>query len=231
MTERVSVDKPSAGEGGEPAPEHPVCENCGKRHDPLSASQDRGWWFRTAMNNFGLAIVPALPLGWGVLNFITPTADVKLDGGQRQTVNSAFELTDERATTVRRVVVELDHPSIWDRLVAAGPSLVLAVLLAFLAYALWRIEVNTTAGPHQRPFTEKDERYLKRSGRSLWALWYVLMLVELLGGLALHLGGEAFVGPVSAGSLIVLGLATLVTVFARVYRKGSKAYADLEKIV
>lgn len=232
MTERTSLDKDAPEPAGDAKPEPPLCENCGRRHEyPDLTSKERGFWFLTVLRNAGLLVVPALPAMVGVKMLITPTADVRLNDAQRAAVNSGFELTGERATTVRRVVVELDHPSLWDRLTAAGPSLLLAGILLFLAYALWRIEVNTTAGPHQRPFTEKDERYLGRSARWLWWAWWVFVAVEAFGPMPLHLGNRVWAGELSSGSLIVMGLALLVGVFARVYRKGRRAYSELEKIV
>ncbi|MFD7866033.1 hypothetical protein [Streptomyces sp. NPDC059783] len=231
MTERVSTENPAAYNSGSDSTPYPGCEHRGRRHAPPLTSKDRRWWWLTGLNNLGLLLMPALLLADGVKALITPTADVKLDATQRAALNSGFELTGERATTVRRVVVELDHPSLWDRLLNAAPSLILAGLLLLLAYSLWRIEVNTTAGPHQRPFTEKDERWLSRTARSLWWLWWLLAAAEVWGSHALHLGGGALVGPVSQGSVIVLGLALLVGMFSRVYRKAHQAYSDLEKIV
>lgn len=193
--------------------------------------QTRGWWVRKAVRDGSPPVlVAALPLINGVLEFIRPTADVKLSGAQRAELNSHFELEGGPATTVRRVVVEVDHVTVWDRLVAAGPSLLLAGLLLLLAYALWRVEVNMTAGPHQRPFTQKDERYLYRTAHWLLSLWVFFAAAELFGGLALGVGG-GFVGGMSAGSFVVLGLAVLVRSFARAYRKGRKAYEELERIV
>lgn len=230
MTERVSVDKP-ADPGGEGVP-RPACEECGLVHAPLGKSgRPRRWWLEHGLQCWPLVVIPALPLGDGIKSLVTPMANVKLGDGERQALNSGFELTGERETTVRSVVVEMDHPSVLDRAVTAGPSLLLAGLLVFLAYALWRVVVNTTAGPHQRPFTEKDERYLRYSSLLLWVFWWVMVLVELFGFFPLHLGLLAQPGPGSGGSFIVMGLALLVSVFARVYAKGRKAYTDMEKIV
>lgn len=225
MTKRISTDKSARTEALDSAHE----DGDEPYSSPLT-SKDRKWWWATGFLNTGLFIVPLMPLSLGIQAVMTPTANVKLDGAQQAALNAAFELNDDRATTVRRVVVELDHPSIWDRLLNGGPALLLTGVLILLAYALWRIEVNTTAGPHQRPFTAKDQKFLTLSARSLWCLWWVVAALEVFGPKSLHMD-RAYVGPVTIGSLVIFGLALLTSTFVRVYTKGRRAYTDMEQIV
>ncbi|MFE9250706.1 hypothetical protein [Streptomyces sp. NPDC007088] len=216
-----------------PAQPHRICGECGHTHARAIGPQPgtRRWFAYKAGTNLMLAIVPVLPLVKGITNLIHPSAEVDLTGAQREALNAQFEVSGHTATTVRQVTVELDHPSLMDRLVAAGPSLLLAGLLLFLAYALWRIEINMTAGPQQRPFTEKDQRVLSRAAQYLWGFWWAFLALEAFGFRALHLGGTGAAGSLTSGSIVVLGLSVLVGSFARTYRKGRTAYNEMQGIV
>lgn len=216
MTERVSTQKPQpAADDAEPT------------------SKQRSWWVLTGLGNIGLILVPAFPAVDAVREFASPSANVRLTDEQREAV-SGLTLDGHPSASLRRGVFVLDDPSIAERLLAAAPSALLCAMILTIAWALWRIEVNMTAGPHQRPFTEKDERVLTRVSRSLWMWWFAFLAVEVAGitGAIKLLGARGgYFGPVADVTFIVLGLMLLFTQFARVYRKGRAAYNDLEKIV
>jgi len=199
------------------------------------AARRRALW-NLRMGYLGAWVAVLVPFTYGLDQLARPTVQVRLDEGQREAVNGAFELSPARGTTVEEVTATLDGAGAVDRLVAATPSLLLAGALGLLAYALWRVLVNTSAGGGQRPFTEKDERYLLRAQRAMWTLWWGLTFMELFGYRALELDvnmglWDGFAGPVSNGSLIVLGLGVALSAVRRAYRQGRKAYMELEKIV
>lgn len=216
MTERVSTEKPQAADD-----------------DAEPTSKDRKWWVMTGVANAGLVMVPLFPAIDAVQEFVSPSANVRLSDEQREAA-SALILEGHPDASLRRGTFVLEDPSIGERLLAAAPSALLAAMMLTIAWALWRIEVNMTAGPHQRPFTEKDGRVLARVSRSLWAWWFVFLVVEVAGytGAVKMLGADGgHFGPVGDVTFIIFGLSLLFAQFARVYRKGRAAYNDLEKIV
>ncbi|MEV6401114.1 DUF2975 domain-containing protein [Streptomyces sp. NPDC051907] len=218
--------------GAPPKEDGPDCPECGNKHRLQPGS--RSWFWAKRAEHATLFFIPAIPASRGVTEFVRPQASITLTGGQHAELNKTFEASGA-PSTVERVIVHLDAPTLAERAAAAGPSLLLAGLLAFVAYALWRIEINMTSGRKQRPFTEKDGRVLGRSAGLLMWGWLVVIVAELAGFGVLRFGsaevetGLAGIG--SDASLVVLGLGVLVGVMARVYRKGAKAYEDLEKIV
>lgn len=226
MAEPVKSDPQVDTPKGEP------CSNCGQRHKLQPGS--KGWFWAKRVENLALFLVPSIPAVDAVAEFIAPQATVTLTDVQSDMLNKTFEAGGS-PSTVERVIVELDAPTLAERLASAAPSLLLAGLLAFVAYALWRIEINMTAGKGQRPFTEKDGRILKRSSRFLYWGWFATIAVEAAGFLVLRLGPSdmewGIPGVSSEASLVILGLAILVGTMARVYYKGSQAYESLEKIV
>lgn len=216
MTERVSTEKPAPA----PASAEPT-------------SKERRWWVFTALRNIGLLLVPAFPAINAVREFRSPSANLRLTDEQREAV-AGLSWEGHADASVRRVTVVLEDPALAERVLAALPSALLALMVLSIAWALWRIEVNMTAGPHQRPFTQKDERVLARVSRSLLAWWFVFLVVELAGiaGVMTMLEAEGgYFGPVGDVTFIIFGLSMLFAQFARVYRKGRAAYNDLEKIV
>lgn len=197
---------------------------------PLT-SKDRKWWVTTGFSHLGLAAIPIMAAWHGIDDFLHPSANLRLTSAQQAAVNSGFHLGHD--TTIHRVVVGLNAPSMLERVTAAAPNLMLAIMVLTLSRALWRIEVNMTAGPHQRPFTEKDQRVLTRVAWSMGVWWLAFIGVEI-GGIfvARHLGVTGgWLGSLGDVTLGTWGLMLLMATFARVYRKGRDAYTDLEKIV
>lgn len=128
------------------------------------------------------------------------------------------------------------HHTMLARLVHSVPWVVVAVVLAGLARALWRIEVNMAAW--EKPFTKRDAEVLKKASQLLLAVDGVL----LVGGLIVlpftlllldvPLSERRDLNYVNAvwGPLMVITALLMVTESTRrFYGKAKTAYAELEK--
>ncbi|MFC4328282.1 hypothetical protein ACFPC0_10640 [Streptomyces andamanensis] len=217
MTERVPLDKDSVRSDG-PMPSV-LPEDYGERRVTPGhlTSKSRKWWMLTALANFGLLWVPSVPLVKGVAEFTEPSASIRLSQEQQDVVNAVVHTGN--GTDVERVTGVLRDPTLAERLMAAGPSVLTGLMLGVLAYALWRRRIEVKAGPHQRPFTAKDERWLKRALASMYALFMVFVVLRFYGGHALGFGERgSYLGPMEDATLPAVGLAFLTMTFVRVYR-------------
>lgn len=213
------------------------CANCGGTHGPKSVMTpgSRSWFWSKRLENMMLWFAPGAPLLVGTLQLIAPAVTVDLGDKDQAAVNGVYDMPGGSASTVERVTVYLDHPGVADRLIAAGPSLVFGMLLAFLAYALWRIEINLSA---TGKYTAKDGRVLAAAARWLWRGWFALMAAEIMVAYwfreapnAEHWWLTSATTPFDTASLMTLMIAVVVGIVARIYRSGARAYAELEKAV
>lgn len=226
-------------EGSSTAVQDAPCEGCGDQHPPEEEKGltpgSRSWFWAKRLENLMLFAGPAVPLALGVAQLIKPSMTVELTDKQADAVDAVYHVGGNEATA-DRVQVFLTDPSVGDRLVAAGPSLLFGLLLAFVAYALWRIEINLSANGK---YTAKDTKVLSLAARWLWTGWWFLIAAELSVAVWFRDadGGDASwwqhsVGtPFDQGSLVALILTGFMGVVARIYRNGAKAYAELEKAV
>lgn len=233
ITKPVQDGEPAEASEGECA--DPECPRCGEHHAPVEddlVPGSRRWFWYKRFENSMLFIAPAVPLFTGLAAFIQPQVTTPLTDRQAAAVNGAYEYATGKPSTVDQVRVVLDDPGIWDRLVSAGPALVFGALLAFMAYALWRIEINLSG--NARPFTEKDDHVLWRASRWLWGGWWFLLVLEIAVGSWFHQGpsgGWYRAGahtPFDSGSFIVLVLSGFMGVVSRIYRTGARQYRELE---
>lgn len=214
------------------------CTDCGhaeSEHHGAMPGTPR-WFWRKRAENLLLIVGPLLPAVTAVGALWRPGVTTPLTDKQSAAINKVYEYAPgAKASTVHEVTVRLDHPGIMDRLVAAGPSLAFAVLLTMLAYALWRIEINMSG--NRRPYTEKDQRVFARALRWVWTGWWVVLGLELLGGLWYHYGpsgGWYRAGahvPLDGLDIVILALSGVFYVVSRMYRTGRKAYEELEQAV
>lgn len=220
----------------EPLEGDEVCDKCGKVHEVAYGPEpgSRRWFWYKRAENAMLFAAPAIPLALGIAQLIKPTVTVSLSDKQSAAVEQVYSVPGVGATAVDRVQVHLTDPSVADRLVTAGPALLFGLLLAFMAYALWRIEINLSANGK---YTTKDAKVLSAAARWLWRGWWFLMGAELAVTFWFHDadGGDASWWQHSVGttfdqaSLVTLVLTGFMGVVARIYRNGAKAYAELEK--
>jgi hypothetical protein len=221
----------------EPVCDGKVCTECGFHHHAdekhYAKRGSRRWFWRKRAENLLLIAAPLIPAGMAVAALLRPGVETPLTDKQAAAINGAYEYATGKPSTVRTVYVRMDDPSIGDRLVAAGPSLTFAVLLGLLAYALWRIEINMSAGA--RPYTAKDAQVFRRATRWLWTGWWVVLGTEILGSTWYHYGpsGGWFRSgahvPMDGVSLAVWGLSGMLAVVGRMYTTGARQYAELEK--
>ena len=237
MPEMTKGD-PERDTSADAAPEHtgePDCPACGHPEsdhlDPMPGT--RRWFWRKRAENLLLIIGPLSAAGTAEGALWKPSVTTPLTDKQSAAINKAYEYAGAKPSTVDDVHVVFDHPSIGDRLVAAGPSLAFAILLGFLAYALWRIEINMSGNP--RPYTAKDVTVFNRATRWLWTGWWVVFGLEIVGGVWYHYGpsGGWFRSgahvPLDGLSIIILGMSGVLAVVTRIYTTGGRAYAELEK--
>lgn len=221
----------------EPVCDGKACAECGYHHHAdekhYAKRGSRRWFWRKRAENLLLIVGPIIPGATAVGALWRPSLDTPLTDKQAAAINGVYEYAGAKPSSVSDVHVVLDHPGIGDRLVAAGPSLAFTVLLALLAYALWRIEINMSAG--SRPYTAKDAQVFRRATRWLWTGWWVVWGLEILGGIWYHYGPSggwwragAHV-PMDGLSVIVLGLSGVLAVVTRMYTTGARQYAELEK--
>jgi hypothetical protein len=212
------------------------CTECGVHHHGTRHAAKPGsrrWFWGKRVDNMLLSVGAMIPLGYGTGALLRPDITTPLTDKQKVAINGVYEYAGAKPSTVYEVVTRFDHPSIGDRLVAAGPCLGFAALLGFLIYALWRIEINMSAGG--RPYTEKDARVFARARRWVWSGWWLIFGLETLGGIWYHYGpsgGWFRAGahvPLDGLSVVILGVSGLLAVVARMYTTGARAYAELEK--
>lgn len=237
MPEMTKKD-PEPGGDTEGCGEGRTCDRCGGQHKGAARYPEPGsrrWFWRKRADNLLLVVGPLVPAGYALGALLQPDIRTPLTHQQQVAINGVYEYAGSKPSTVYEVVTRIDHPGILDRLVAAGPSLAFAALLGFLAYALWRIEINMSAGT--RPYTGKDARVFARAQRWLWTGWWIVFGLELAGSTWYHYGptGGWFRGgahvPLDGLSVIILGVSGLLAVVARIYNTGGRAYAELEKAV
>jgi hypothetical protein len=214
-----------------------ACPDCGHDHtqDPKQlVPGSRSWFWAKRVENLALFLGPAIPLGIGVTQLIRPSVTVSLTDKQQAAIDGVYNMPGTDAS-VSRVIVLMDHPGFWDRLVAAGPALLLGLLLALLSYALWRIEINLSANGK---YTDKDTTVLSSASRWLWHGWWFLIAAELTvtwwfrdAPASEHWWIASATTPFGNASLIALVVAGFMGVVARIYRNGAKAYAELERAV
>lgn len=226
MTERIQSTKPE-----DPAPSAPEPPRDTLRE---AAPGSPKWFWRKRLQHLPLWIMPTLPVVMAVSQFIRPTANVRLTDAQEAVLNRAAELSAGTPTTMQRALVTLDDPSLAERALASAPSLAVAAVLAFMAYSLWRVEINMSFGKPQRPFTEKDCRMLGRSAGALTAGFFLLAALEAAGigwlhGYGLSLG--VLGGTTGDSTLMLLMLSLMAATTHRIYKSGKKAYESLEEIV
>lgn len=212
--------------------DHPDSE-CSVMRDVVGT---RKWFWMKRAENLMLFVAPAIPLLLGVTQLIRPSVTVELSSKQEAAVNAAYAMEGVGGASVQRVQVYLTDASIGDRLVTAGPALLFGALLAFVAYALWRIEINLSATGR---FTPKDSQVFTLASRWLWRGWWFIITAELAvmiwfndaerGSAAWwqHSVGTAF----DQASIVTLVLTAFMGVVARIYHNGAKAYAELENAV
>lgn len=229
MTDRLSKDP-------EPAQDEPArCYACGETHvDAVVGPRpgSRTWWWSKRTEHLALFVVPAVPLITAVQEFLAPRMMVRAEGSEGERLNGVYEYAPGVASHITNVVVELDAPTLLDRAVFALPSVVFALLLGFVSYALWRVEVNMTG--HTRAYTEKDNRVLGRTNAYLVLGW--LLVVAMESGASAWFkwqvgdGGGSFPQGVhhDATSLLVLAMCAMLTIMVRVYVRGRRAYEELE---
>lgn len=219
-----------------PEPAEELCPDCGKPVHGKHALEpgSRSWFWAKRVENMMLFAAPAIPLALGIAQLVKPTVTVTLTDKQQAAVDRVYSVPGVGETSVDRVQVHLTDPSVADRLVTAGPALLFGLLIAFMAYALWRIEINLSANGK---YTPKDAKVLSLAARWLWRGWWFLMGAEIAvtiwfrnadGGDAAwwqHTVGTTF----DQASLVTLVLTGFMGVVARIYRNGAKAYAELEK--
>lgn len=214
-----------------------ACPDCGKVHGKGHglAPGSRSWFWSKRIEHMMLWIAPGAPLLVGTTQLLRPQVTVTLDGKDRAAINRVYDMPGIDASTVRSVTVRLDDPGIVDRLIAAGPSLLFGALLMFVAYALWRIEINLSA---TGKYTPKDGRVLAAASRWLWHGWWFIIASELAIGFwwrdtpgtgTWYLSSVAT--PFDHASLMTLMITAVVAIITRIYRNGAKAYAELERAV
>lgn len=233
MPDMTKQDPESQGSSTD-APQSGACPDCGHDHEEHAlVPGSRSWFWSKRLEHVMLWLAPGGPLLMGAMQLWHPQVNVHLDGEEREAINRVYEMHGAGASTVRDVSVRLDDPSIADRLIAAGPSLLFGALLVFVAYALWRIEINLSATGR---YTPKDGRVLSAASRWLWRGWWFLIAAEI--GVSLWwrdvpASGDWFtrsVGtPFDHASLMTLMITAVVAIIARIYRNGARAYAELEK--
>lgn len=198
----------------------------GHSSDHLPAGSPH-WWGHTVGRNVLLFAIPVAPLVIGVKTLVWPTMTVNLSDAQKQGLAIR---SDGLQTSVRQVEVALTDPGLLDRVLLAVPSLVFAVLLVMVVHALFRIEVNMTG--HTRPFTVKDAHVFRRAVRWLNGGWWVMIAFEIAATLWFRLGPADVGGarvPLNWASWLVLCGTYILIVVSRIYMRGARAYAELEK--
>ena len=106
------------------APE--LCVRCGhahKEHEHALVPGSRSWFWVKRIENMMLWVAPGGPLLMGTMQVVNPSVTVNLNDQQELAVNGVYDMPGRSASTVERVTVYLDDPTIGDRLIAAGPAL------------------------------------------------------------------------------------------------------------
>lgn len=191
----------------------------------------RAWFWEKRVTHLSLWLTPLIPFFTAVYDFVQPAVNTKLSGQQAAAINKAYEFSDHSASTVSRVLVILDNPSLMDRFILAAPMLTATLALVLVSYALWRIEINLAAGG--RPFTAKDQKTLSRANVVAAVGWVFVFMATMLTAVWFRKGpaqGFDGFGPDGDGlPLMFLAIIVLVATMERVYKKGKAAYEELEK--
>lgn len=220
------------------APDPEACVRCGTVHGRRGDKDgpepgSRSWFWAKRLENMMLWFAPGVPLMVGTWQLASPSVTVALDDKQQAAINGVYDMPGGSASTVERVTIYLDHPGVADRIVAAGPSLLFGALLAFVAYALWRIEINLSA---TGKYTPKDGKVLSAATRWLWRGWWALLAAEIAVSVWFrdvpssdHWYLHSVATPFDNASWMTLVIVAVVGIVARIYRSGARAYAELEK--
>lgn len=220
------------------APEHtgeadcPACGHAAADHDGVVVGS-RSWFWDKRIENVFLFLIPAAPLGYGVVQLIAPQVTVDLTDKQEKAINAVYNMPGGSASSVDAVRVALDNPSFMDRLIAAGPSLGFGLILAVVIYALWRIEINLSA---TGKYTEKDDRVLRKASKLMWNGFWVLLFLEIAVTVWWHDAPQSdhwwlssVTTPFDNASMMALMASGVMAVIGRIYRSGARAYRELEK--
>lgn len=194
------------------------------------APGSKSWFWGMRLKNY---LFFALPLGGAavaVFSFIRPRSSVELNDAQTKALSEGYELPGDLVGRVTSVNVRLTEPDLLDRLYGSVPTLLIAVAMAYVFHALWRIEINMTAD--QRPYTDKDAATFKRAAKVfIIGLFSAIVSLYALGWIK-NGYGNAFDGA-DAGLVVVLTagivVMALLDVTRRMYLKGRQSYEELEK--
>lgn len=188
----------------------------------------RKWFWVKRLENSVLFFMPLLLLKLTVGEFREPGGFLYVQADQEKVIVDTLAVS--QPADVTSVSLKLVDPSIWDRITASLPLLILTVGMACLCHALWRIEINLTAGG--RPYTAKDDKIYKRA--------LLVALAALVGGcftgaLPVFLGdgfpemSSSLSVSLVVGLMMLYGATAAATAARRMYIKGREAYEELEK--
>lgn len=188
----------------------------------------RKWVAFKAVQNLFLLGAPLVLLWLSVKAFIWPEISVEVEGRYARDVGQVFYYRDGADFTATQVRVLLDDPAFLDRLIVAAPGLAFTVIVGYLSYALWRIEINITG--HHRPFTERDAQVLRRATAGVIHGFWGLVVLELLSVAWFTWGatGQAHTALDRVSSFALL-LGAFLAVLSRIYRKAWRQAAELEQ--
>jgi hypothetical protein len=127
----------------------------------------------------------------------------------------------------------VEDPSLLTRATHGVPWVLAAIVVAVFCHALWRIEVNMAADKH--PFTDKDAAVFRRAGfiQAVTGLIVVIGGFIVLPSFMLATGKEnadvQYIDAIYAPMALIIITGALTMTTDTVYKRGRKAYEELEK--